>query len=308
MSAGEYTVRLAGFEGPMDLLLQLIRRAELDITEIALAQVTDQYLSHLSGIEEVDVDAAGEFLVVAATLIEVKSRLVNPEVGESGVGQRGAMEGELGDPAAELLGQLLRYKAYREAGMKLEVRRALWEKRFGAGRAHADRGALREAVGGDDALDMEDLGLYDLVRAFERIVRTVEFGRLGTHAVESDETPIELHAADVVDRLERFGAMEGGGAGEGVGLGVLFEGRRKAEVVGLFLAVLELVRQRRVRVVVVDGGQGDAGEAVRLVLTGVVEGEMEDEEGEVAGEVGEGAGDGGGVEGSEAGGGGGVGG
>jgi len=260
--SGEYTVRLDRFQGPLDLLLHLIKRAELDVTDIALAQVTDQYLAYIERLDEIDVDEAGEFLVVAATLIEVKSRLVNPEPGAERERALEDDDEDSTDPAVVLVKQLLEYRAYRDAGMQLEARREEWERRHPAGRAHADRRAMLDAVGGEDALDLDELDLYDLVRAFQKIIDTVEFSRLGTHEVGFDDTPIELHAEDVLDQLRRVEpsvfdepiderAADGSGSPrerKRLPLAALFEARSKPEVIGLFLAILELVKQRAVAV------------------------------------------------------------
>lgn len=241
-----YTVRLNAFEGPLDLLLHLIRRAELDITEISLSTVTDQYLHHIEQLADVDVEAAGEFLVVAATLIEIKSRLVNPDTENQPISRtRRDDEDEL-NPAAELLRQLLEYRSFREAGDALETRREDWDKRYPSGRAAADRHAIKQAVArpeGED-LDLDELDLYQLVAAFQKIIDTVQFDRLGEHAVLDDDTPIELHAADLIDRLRRETSLDDAtGERSTYSLRSLFEGRRKPEVIGLFLATLELVKQ-----------------------------------------------------------------
>lgn len=241
-----YTVRLDAFEGPLDLLLHLIRRAELDITEISLSTVTDQYLHHIEQLADVDVEAAGEFLVVAATLIEIKSRLVNPDDQGRQQTARATREEELLNPAAELLRQLLEYRSFREAGDVLEHRREDWDKRYPTGRAAADKAALRDAVAkpeGED-LDLDELDLYQLVAAFQKIIETVNFERLGEHAITDDDTPIELHAADLIDRLKRETFLdEATGERSTYSLKSLFTGRTKPEVIGLFLATLELVKQ-----------------------------------------------------------------
>lgn len=241
-----YTVRLNAFEGPLDLLLHLIRRAELDITEISLSTVTDQYLHHIEQLADVDVEAAGEFLVVAATLIEIKSRLVNPDTENQPITRTRRGENEELNPAAELLRQLLEYRSFREAGDALETRREDWDKRYPSGRAAADRNAIKQAVArpeGED-LDLDELDLYQLVAAFQKIIDTVQFDRLGEHAVLDDDTPIELHAADLIDRLKRETSLDDAtGERSTYSLRSLFEGRRKPEVIGLFLATLELVKQ-----------------------------------------------------------------
>ncbi|MFM9957772.1 MAG: segregation and condensation protein A [Phycisphaerales bacterium] len=253
MLTDEYTVRLEQFEGPMDLLLYLIRRAELDVTEISIASITDQYLRHLQHIERVDVEAAGEFLVTAATMLEVKSRLVSPvpavegEEGASGIGAlaRGAEE-EPDNPAAELIRQLLAYKAYRDAAEALDERRVAWAQRYPLSEAASDATAFDAFLSTVNDLDIEDLQVQDLVEAFQRILESVSFDRLGSHSVTYDDTPIELHAADIMDRLARERVMSGAAA---LTLRAVFSGRSRGEMIGLFLATLELVRQRRLRVV-----------------------------------------------------------
>jgi segregation and condensation protein A len=249
-SQQDYTVQLERYHGPLDLLLQLILKAEVEITAISLAQVADQYLAHLEGLERVDVDAAGEFLVIAATLVELKSRVVSPREERADNGElRDIAVGPM-DAAAELVEQLLAYKAYREAGEILEARRDEWLKRYPAGKSAINKEALGEATRLDDDAELEDIGLYDLVEAFRRIAETVVFDRLGEHRVEDDDTPIELHQADIVDLLERR-ARSGT---RPLRLRSLLEGRTRGEIVGMFIALLELVRQRRVKAVAMEAG------------------------------------------------------
>lgn len=273
----EYTVRLDDFEGPLDLLLHLIRKAELDVTHLSLAKVTDQFLRHLEHVERIDVEAAAEFLLTAATLLEIKSRHLGPpgESGETDDAEPGFTATTIDDPAAELLRQLLAYKTYREAGDTLERQREQWALRYPAGQAGADREALREAV--PDELDMDELDLFDLVRAFQRIIDTVELSRLGEHHVGEDDTPIELHAADLVDLLHREtspddDAVARTGKPRRYPLLSLLKGRTKPQAIGLFLAMLELMKQQRIRVLQertagdgADAGHSDAAIMVELV-------------------------------------------
>lgn len=246
----DYTVRLDNFQGPLDLLLYLIRRVELDVSAISLAEITDQYLRFLDGISHVDIDEAGEFLVIAATLIELKSRLVAPApVSEDGTPSEGGVSDlaklqaaamdEADNPAAELVRQLLAYKAYRDAADALEERRERWENQFPAGRAGTPTPVLVES----DDPTVEELELFDLVEAFARIIETVNFDRIGEHEVVDDDTPIELHAQDIVDRIRRDAPQEGA-----ISFRSIFSGRTRSEMVGLFIALLELTRQRRIRV------------------------------------------------------------
>lgn len=278
MPYAEYTVRLEAFEGPLDLLLFLIRRAEVEITDIPIATITDQYLRHIANLTEsagesggtgtLDIERAGEFLVMAATLMEIKSRLLAPPsaTGEpGGSGAPGAGEGpglpgrnyKVVDPRAELVQQLLDYKRYRDASDRLEHFRHEWHARFPSGRAlpaKAEEAAQPEPEQAGP-VEIEDLTLVDLVEAFARITESVDFSRLGEHRVVMDDTPVELHAEDIIDRLRRVAA---GGSGSGVEGGEpapaeiefveIFRGRSRADAIGLFLAILELVKQQRIAV------------------------------------------------------------
>ncbi len=235
----EYRVQLAAFEGPLDLLLHLIRKHEVDIHDIPIAIVTDQYINHLRGIERIDIDLAGEFLVMAATLMEIKSRMLIPP-GEGAANTDASGEDDVGvvggvglDPRHELVQQLLEYKRYRDAADALNDRRMDWERRAPSAPAGVDDEALRS----DDELDLEDVNLIDLCEAFEQICATVDMTRLGDIEVTLDDTPIELHAEDLIDRLTREGAS--------MTLQAVFEGRSRGEMLGLFLAMLELLRQQR---------------------------------------------------------------
>lgn len=243
----EYRVNLEAFEGPLDLLLYLIRRHEVEIADIPIARLTDQYLAHLSGLERIDIETAGEFLLMAATLMEIKSRMLAPGAPE---GADGAAPDPADDPRAELVRQLLAYKRLRDASDRLEERFRQWQRRVPAGRAAFDAGASASVPDDDEALELEDLSLADLAQAFQRISESINFDRLGDHAVVYDDTPLEIHAADLLDLLARAPTAAPGDAPDAPGLPLraVFEGRSRAEMLGLFLAMLELVRQRRIAV------------------------------------------------------------
>ncbi len=288
----DYRVRLEAFEGPLDLLLHLIRRAEVDIHDIPISSMTEQYLSHLRGVERLDIDLAGEFLVMAATLMEIKSRMVDRlasgEAEEPERERAGRADEDASDPRFELVQQLLAYRKYRDAADALERRRETWEQRAPVrplGVSGEEMAAALESQMGE--LDLDDLTLSDLAEAFAKIVATVNLDRLGEHQVVSDDTPIELHAEDIVDRLTRraeaaraeLGLTDADvpSADEAAGtlfaqksrarLDELFTGRTRAEMVGLLLALLDLVRQHRVRF---EQGQdaGGARGAVFVALRG----------------------------------------
>jgi len=232
----DYEVRLSSFQGPLDLLLYLVRRAEVDIADIPIALITEQYFDLLKQIHRVDVELAGEFLVMAATLVEIKSRTLAPAsaTGES-VGND--PRGETIDPRSDLVRQLLAYQRFRTAAGTLERLRDESARRFTAG----SHGGEDPSAPEDFAVEIDDAHVLDLIEAFERIMQSVDVSRLGDHRVEYDDTPISLHQADLIDRLARSTRRR-------LSMRGIFEGRSRGEMIGLFLALLELARQQQVTV------------------------------------------------------------
>lgn len=232
MLTEDYRVRLELFQGPLDLLLFLIRKSEVDINDIPVAAITDQYMAFLGQLDRVDIDVAGEFLVMAATLMEIKSRMI-AGIGREKGGDAGA-ETDSTDPRADLVRQLLAFKQYRDASRSLQSRWEEWRKRYPAA-------AMHEAVESDAPapLDLEDLEVIDLMQAFERVMAGINLDRLGDHQIVDDDTPIEVHAQDILERL-------GGKSQNELAFSSLFTGRTRPEMIGLFLALLDLVRHRRV--------------------------------------------------------------
>jgi segregation and condensation protein A len=254
-----YRVQLDAYAGPLDLLLYLVKRHEIDLYDIPVAELTEQYLHHLNVIQSIDVDLAGEFLVMAATLLEVKSQMLVPHVTEDGDQDATATIEDPADPRYELVQQLLAYKRFKDAAIDLEDRQRDWSNRFPAHPTARPAETIKadtdstEADDPDNAqpieIDLEDANVLDLCEAFGRILDSI--GQAPLVEVTYDDTPITLHAEDIADRLERDGSMT---------LQKIFVGRSgRGEMVGLFLAVLELVRTRRVRVI-----QDKAGGDIRL--------------------------------------------
>ena len=242
----DYRVELDVYEGPLDLLLYLIRRDEIEIQDIPIAQITDQYLQYLQTLKHLDINLAGEFLVMAATLMEIKAACLLPR-SEPDAGEEALPASEdPTDPRYELIQQLLAYKRFKDAATGLDEQRQLFARRY----------ARSPIAGADDAevplLDMEDVQIWDLIEAYQRVIEQV--GEAALHEVVDDDTPIELHADDIVDRLRRDGPMT---------LQQMFEGRQtRSELIGLFMAMLELIRQRRLRV-----WQDRPNRVIRLKLT-----------------------------------------
>ncbi len=258
----EYQVSLDSFCGPLDLLLYLIRRAEVDIHDIPIAEITDQYLSFLRQVDDIDIEAAGEFLVVAATLMEIKSRtLMAPdpvEVGEGDAdGEPPIAPAEPADPRVELVQQLLDYQRYRIVSETLEQRHRAFIRQFPS---QPVRPADEQPADDPVPLELDDAHVYDLYESYGRIVSSIDFTRLGDHRVQIDDTPAALYQEDLLDRLGRTpdGRLT---------LQETFEGCRRPQRLGLFLATLELVRLRRI-----DVSQDDLLAEIAVEMRGDEEG------------------------------------
>jgi len=236
-----YRVQLDAFEGPMDLLLYLIRKHEVDLHNIPLSLITDQYLGFLEELDSIDIDLAGEFLVTAATLMELKSRMLAAGLSDDDAAEDDRVMDPEADPRAELVAQLLAYKKYRDAASMLEDRKSDWERRAPVHSAAIDDESVRAAMDDMGELEIEDLDLSDLVAAFRVIVESVNFDRLGEHEVMTDDTPIEVYANDIVDVLKTSLS-----ANAPTTLRTLITNKPRQQMVGMFLALLVLVRDQRV--------------------------------------------------------------
>jgi segregation and condensation protein A len=174
-------------------------------------------------LQQINPDVAGEFLVLAATLLEIKTRMLLPSSS-----REEAQEGLMLDPRAELVRQLLQYKAFKDAAGLLED----------AAEQHAARYPRTPPVPDADpsALDLADVQVWDLVEAFGKLLESIGH-RPTHHQVIYDDTPLELHQEDLLDRLRREGPLR---------FSEVFQGRTRSEMVGLFLALLELVRLHKI--------------------------------------------------------------
>ncbi len=222
----DYKVTLDAYNGPLDLLLFLIKREEVDIYDIPIANITEQYLQYVDMLQSLDPELVSEFLVLAATLMEIKSRtlLPRPPIEEG--------EEDTTDPRLELVRQLLEYRTFKDAARSLEDSADKQAMRF-------PRRPATMPQSQEDDIELDNLELWDLVDAFRRMME--ETGKAAPmHHVEFDDTPISLHADDMLDSLKRAGGRQ---AFEDV-----FRGRPLGQMIGLFLAMLELIRHGRIQV------------------------------------------------------------
>ncbi len=221
----DFRVDLNVFRGPLDLLLYLVRKHEVEITDIPIAAITDQYLQYLAVLEQLDVNAVGDFLAVASLLIEIKSQQVLPRSDE--------VEGELEDPRQELVRRLLEYKKFRDAASILEERSRDWQQRYprlGSDLPPHERRLADEPI--------QEVELWDLVSAFGRIMRETEAAR--PSSIVYDDTPIHVFMSRIHARLLEAGRLR---------FRELFHPTmHRSTLIGIFLAILELVRHTQVRV------------------------------------------------------------
>ena len=218
-----YKVKLEVFEGPLDLLLYLIKKEELNIYDIPITRVTGQYLEYLGLMEVLDLDIAGEFLVMAATLMQIKSRMLLPPDPEG-------LETEEADPRAELVKRLLEYKAFKEAADRLRG------FEFERSKLFTRTGVEPEADPGD--LSVVDVSLFELLNAFTKVLKNLPKDVI--HEVVKDEFTVAEKVHQIFNLLAKQATVR---------FSDLFKSaKNKSEVITTFLALLELVRLREVRV------------------------------------------------------------
>jgi len=218
-------VHLEVFEGPLDLLLHLIREDKLDVHDIPIARITEQYLSYLDAMKALNLDVAGEFLVMASTLIYIKSKSLLPRTDEG-------LEPEE-DPEmmrAELSRRLIEYEKFKEAAARLSDRPIL-------GRDVFARDFLGEEIPGDEIV-VAELSLADLITAFKDVLERMPADE--AHQVFVDRLTIADAIAFLLDRIREDGSIRFDR--------LLEEFKTKNEILSFFLGILELVRLRTVKV------------------------------------------------------------
>lgn len=226
----EYKVRLEVFEGPLDLLLYLVKKDEVDIYDISIERITQQYLTYLEAFEVLHIEVAGEFLVMAANLLYIKSRTLLPKEQ-----QMPEEEAEEDDPRWELIRQLIEYRKFKEAAAHLrdqeELQAAIFPRAVSLDPAHAP------VV--DETMMLGDVGIFDLINAFQRALKRLP----------AEEKPGEIREESftVTDRINHL--MRIIDRGVSMRFEELFsEATTRSELVVTFLAILELIRMKQFRV------------------------------------------------------------
>ena len=219
-----YQIKLPIFEGPLDLLLHLIKEHEINIYEIPIAFITKQYLEYIELLKNLNLEVAGEFLVMASTLIHIKSRTLLPKSEVSA-----DMEEEGDDPREELVRKLLEYKKYKEAAGLLRDKEIAYKNVF-------TRKAESEIPDEDELLI--EVSIFDLLSAFKNVVKNIK---------GSDTYEISVDEVSVTERINYI--MEALGNSSYILFESLFSDMtRKMELVATFLALLELIRLKLIKI------------------------------------------------------------
>ncbi|MBU1083937.1 MAG: segregation/condensation protein A [Candidatus Omnitrophota bacterium] len=222
-----YKVKLNIFEGPLDLLLFLIKKDKIDIYDIPVAVITDQYLEYMNLMKMLDLEIAGEFLVMAATLIHIKSKMLLPEEDRED-------ETEEEDPREELVRRLLEYKKYKEAAAHLKEMQDLHSEVF------LRRGSgMSEKIISDDGTEYFEASLFDLISSFKKILTGVT--KEAFHKVFKDEFSVDDKIHEIYHMLAKQPSIYFSS--------LFIRAGSKDEVIVIFLAILELMKRSEIFVV-----------------------------------------------------------
>lgn len=224
----DYTIHLDRvFQGPMDLLLHLVREQEVEIHEIQIARILKGYMAYLESLEKLDIEYAADFLVMAATLMAIKSRslLTSDEVN---------LEEEL-DPRDELIQRLIEFRRFKYAAEAMDESRRLRERQFDRG-AHPELGELPR----EREFDLSELTSFDLLAQYSRLMRETLADR--PHQVMIDERPMRFYVERVVERLKNTPRISLQSLVKDLDVG------RQEALIGSFCALLELVRLQAIEV------------------------------------------------------------
>lgn len=226
MTTAQYKVELQIYSGPLDLLLYLIRRNELDILDLPVATIASSFNEFLDVLELIDLDLVGDFLVMASTLAEIKSRMVLPRAEEEEIAE------VIDDPRSDLIQQLLEYKKFKDAANALEEHAAEWQERY------PRLSDERPKSGKDPAEDLiKEVELWDLVSALARVVKRKEVEE--ESSITYDDTPISTYVERIGARVRQEGKLA---------FSAFFEGEKlRSRITGIFLAILELLRHHHFR-------------------------------------------------------------
>ena len=242
MDQAGYQVALDVFEGPLDLLLHLVKKHELSILDIPISFVTEKYLEYLDAMAGLDIDVAGEYLLMAATLCHIKSRelLPTPDALEEEDGEAVEGEGDI-DPRADLIRRLLEYQKYREAADQLGQRPVVGRNVWSRGTSAED--AVSDGIDPDAVAPLAPFPVHKLLEAFDRVMQQAKVKV--THDVLIDRLSVSQKISELTDRLEVEGRFSFSSMFSFLRSGVARSlADIKHEAVVTFLALLEMAKLR----------------------------------------------------------------
>jgi segregation and condensation protein A len=220
-----YEIKLDIFEGPLDLLLYLIKKNEIDIYNIPIAVITDQYLKYVEMLKSINLDLAGEYLVLASTLIYIKSRMLLPSL-QLDEDEKESEE----DPRSELVQQLLQYQTYKEAAIQLNNLSLLERDVFKRGSPVEEPSSLTEET-------VIEIDVFDLIKAFQKIVSRMD--KSESMEIDTEKMTLTDRINDIMERLSRQNNL--------TFAELLKEKGTNKEIIYTFLAILELMKMRIIR-------------------------------------------------------------
>ncbi|WP_164668721.1 segregation/condensation protein A [Virgibacillus doumboii] len=223
-----YQVKLDAFEGPLDLLLHLINQYEIDIYDIPVAQITEQYMNYIHTMQRLELNVASEYLVMAATLLALKSQMLlpNQEIDEED-------EEYMEDPREELMQRLIEYRKYKDAAEKLK------EKEIDANQIFTRPPVVFDYIDTKQPVTKGDTSIYDMIHALERMFERKKWNEPLETKVKRGDIPIEQRMTEVLRVVKS--------SKQGVAFDHLFQYPSRSHIVVTFMAILELMKSNEVQ-------------------------------------------------------------
>lgn len=222
-----YRVELKNFEGPLDLLLFFIKKDELDIYDIPISYITHQFLGYIHLMEELDLDVASEFILMASTLMSIKARMMLPKKED----ESGELSEE--DPRYQLVQRLLQYKRYKEAAGKMRTLSTETSKQYYRKNFEADR--VEKKAGGEA---LREVSMFALMTAFKKVLTDIK-KQDAVHRVEKIQVTIEQQMRYIFDELQQKGRSSFGQLCQNIK-------KNRIKIVVTFLAILEMLKEQQI--------------------------------------------------------------
>ncbi|PAV29540.1 segregation/condensation protein A [Virgibacillus profundi] len=223
-----YQVKLDAFEGPLDLLLHLIKQYEIDIYDIPVAQITEQYMNYIHTMQRLELNVASEYLVMAATLVAIKSQMLLPkqEIDED-------MDDYEEDPREELMQRLIEYRQFKHAAEKLKDKELDANQIFTRPPVVFDNQIAKKAL-----MNQGDISIYDMLGALDKMFERKKWNEPLDTKVKRAEIPIDERMKDVLELVR--------GSKQGISFDQLFTTKSRSHIVVTFMALLELMKSNEI--------------------------------------------------------------